>query len=135
MIVKQVTVRVENKEGKLKEVLDVLAEKQINVEAISMADTVTRLILSNPEEVVTLLTENGFHAELTDVIRLTVPSRAGALAQMLSEIAAEKINLEYMYAVGSAEGDQMIIYPSDLKRTEELLSGFEHTGGFEETIM
>ena len=62
MIVKQVTVRVENKEGKLKEVLDVLAEKQINVEAISMADTVTRLILSNPEEVVTLLTENGFHA-------------------------------------------------------------------------
>ena len=96
MIVKQVTVRVENKEGKLKEVLDVLAEKQINVEAISMADTVTRLILSNPEEVVTLLTENGFHAELTDVIRLTVPSRAGALAQMLSEIAAEKINLEYV---------------------------------------
>ena len=51
MIVKQVTVRVENREGKLKEVMDILAEENINVEAISMADTVTRLILPNPEQV------------------------------------------------------------------------------------
>ena len=51
MIVKQVTVKGENREGKLKEVMDILAMENINVEAISMADTVTRLILPNPEQV------------------------------------------------------------------------------------
>ena len=51
MIVKQVTVRVENREGKLKEVMDLLGRENINVEALSMADTVTRLILPEPEQV------------------------------------------------------------------------------------
>ena len=55
MIVKQVTVRVENREGKLKEVMDILGKENINVEALSMADTVTRLILPNPEQVAEIL--------------------------------------------------------------------------------
>ena len=96
MIVKQVTVRVENREGKLKEVMDILAEENINVEAISMADTVTRLILSNPEQVAEILRKHKYEVELTDVLRVKDPSRAGALANMLVDIAKEKINLEYM---------------------------------------
>ena len=55
MIVKQVTVRVENREGKLKEVMDLLGRENINVEALSMADTVTRLILPEPEQVAEIL--------------------------------------------------------------------------------
>lgn len=124
MIVKQVTVRVENREGKLKEVMDILAEENINVEAISMADTVTRLILPNPEQVAEILRKHKYEVELTDVIRVKVPSRAGALANMLVDIAKEKINLEYMYAFATGSGDEMIIRPSDVERTNELLSEY-----------
>ena len=124
MIVKQVTVRVENREGKLKEVMDILAEENINVEAISMADTVTRLILPNPEQVAEILRNHKYEVELTDVLRVKVPSRAGALANMLVDIAKEKINLEYMYAFATGSGDEMIIRPSDVERTNELLSEY-----------
>ncbi|MCI5503319.1 MAG: hypothetical protein SPI87_11120 [Anaerobutyricum sp.] len=124
MIVKQVTVRVENREGKLKEVMDILAEENINVEAISMADTVTRLILPNPEQVAEILRKHKYEVELTDVLRVKVPSRAGALANMLVDIAKEKINLEYMYAFATGSGDEMIIRPSDVERTNELLSEY-----------
>ena len=124
MIVKQVTVRVENREGKLKEVMDILAEENINVESISMADTVTRLILPNPEQVAEILRKHKYEVELTDVLRVKVPSRAGALANMLVDIAKEKINLEYMYAFATGSGDEMIIRPSDVERTNELLSEY-----------
>ena len=124
MIVKQVTVRVENREGKLKEVMYILAEENINVEAISMADTVTRLILPNPEQVAEILRKHKYEVELTDVLRVKVPSRAGALANMLVDIAKEKINLEYMYAFATGSGDEMIIRPSDVERTNELLSEY-----------
>ena len=124
MIVKQVTVRVENREGKLKEVMDILAEENINVEAISMADTVTRLILPNPEQVAEILRKHKYEVELTDVLRVKVPSRAGALANMLVDIAKEEINLEYMYAFATGSGDEMIIRPSDVERTNELLSEY-----------
>ncbi len=119
MIIKQVTVKVENKEGKLKELMDILAENGINVEALSMADTVTRLIVKNPEETMEIIKENGYDVHLRDVIRVTVPNKTGALAKMLVDIAAEKINLEYMYALATSHG--MIICPSDVERTNEIL--------------
>ena len=124
MIVKQVTVKGENREGKLKEVMDILAMENSNVEAISMADTVTRLILPNPEQVAEILRGHKYEVELTDVLRVKVPSRAGALANMLVDIAKEKINLEYMYAFATGDGDEMIIRPSDVERTNELLSEY-----------
>lgn len=124
MIVKQVTARVENKEGKLKEVVDILAKENIQVEAISMADTVTRLIVKDPDGVAAMLKAHGYPVELTDVIRVKIPSRSGALTQMLVAIADAGINLEYMYAFAAEEGNQMIFYPSDVQKTEEILSGF-----------
>lgn len=123
MIVKQVTVTVENKEGKLKEVMDILALEAINVTALSMADTVTRLIVEDPEATMALLQKHGYEVHLTDVIRIVVPSQAGSLSKMLVEIAEEKINLEYMYALATEPG--MIIRPSNVERTNEILSKWE----------
>ncbi len=127
MIIKQVTVTVENKEGKLKEVMDILGKENINVEALSMADTVLRLIVADPEGTKELLQEHKYEVELTDVLRVKVPSKPGVLGNMLVSIAAEKINLEYMYAFATGSGDEMIIYPSDIKRADELLSEVEQS--------
>lgn len=125
MIISQVTVTVENREGKLKEVMDILGENNINVEALSMADTVTRLIVKNPEECRQLLEDHGYEVRLTDVLRVRVPSKAGALAKMLVSVAEEHINLEYMYAFATGKGDEMIIRPSDVARTNELLADWD----------
>lgn len=121
MIVKQVTVRVENREGKLKEVMDLLGRENINVEALSMADTVTRLILPNPEQVAEVLKKHRYQVELTDVLRIRIPSRAGVLAEMLVAFAREGINVEYMYAFATGNGDEMILRPSDLEKADRLL--------------
>lgn len=125
MIISQVTVTVENKDGKLKEVMDILGAHSINVEALSMADTVTRLIVADPDGCARLLRDHGYEVEITDVLRVKIPSRAGALAQMLVSIAAEHINLEYMYAFATGNGDELIIRPSDVERTNELLADWE----------
>ena len=120
MIIKQVTVIVENKEGKLKEVMDILAARNINVEALGMSDTVTRLIVADPVETKHLLEEYGYEVELTDVISVKIPEdKPGALAGMLVRIAEEHINLEYMYSYASGSG--LIMYPSDVEKTNELL--------------
>ena len=104
------------------EVMDILDQENIEVEAISMADTVTRLIVADPEGVATILKRHGYPVELTDVIRVRIPSDSGALARMLVAIANANINLEYMYAFATEEGSQMIFYPSDVARTEEILA-------------
>lgn len=124
MIVKQVTVRVENREGKLKEVMDLLGRENINVEALSMADTVTRLILPEPEQVAEILKKHHYQAELTDVLRIRIPSRAGVLAQMLVAFAGEGINVEYMYAFATGKGDEMILRPSDVEKADRLLKEY-----------
>lgn len=124
MIVKQVTVRVENREGKLKEVMDLLGRENINVEALSMADTVTRLILPEPEQVAEILKKHHYQVELTDVLRIRIPSRAGVLAQMLVAFAGEGINVEYMYAFATGKGDEMILRPSDVEKADRLLGEF-----------
>lgn len=124
MIVKQVTVRVENREGKLKEVMDILGKENINVEALSMADTVTRLILPNPEQVAEILRSHKYQVELTDVLRIRIPSRAGALSDMSVAFAGEGINLEYMYAFATGKGDEMILRPSDVEKADRLLKEY-----------
>ncbi len=123
MIIKQVTVIVENKEGKLKEVMDIITSQGINVHALSMADTVTRLIVDDPEGVKEILEDQGYEVHLTDVISVKVPSRPGSLTDMLHRLTVAKINLEYMYAHASGSG--MIFLPSDVKKTDEILKDWE----------
>lgn len=124
MIVKQVTVKVENREGKLKEVMDILGKENINVEALSMADTVTRLILPNPEQVADILRKHKYQVELTDVLRIRIPSRAGILANMLVAFGEAGIRVEYMYAFATGNGDEMILRPSNMEKAQQILEEY-----------
>ncbi len=124
MVIRQVTVKTENREGQLQGVMDVLSQEKINVEALSVADTVMRLIVEQPEYTAQVLKEQGYQAEVTRVLRIKIPSRVGALAQMLAAFAREGINLEYMYAFATGEGDEMILRPSDLEKADVLLADF-----------
>jgi hypothetical protein len=100
--IKQLSIFLENKSGRLQEVLEVLGNEKLNIAALTIADTseygILRLIVSDPENGYNLLKTHGFSVNLTDVISLSVPHEPGSLAKMLKKFADEKLSIEYMYA-------------------------------------
>jgi hypothetical protein len=102
MIVKQVSVFLENRAGRLAEVTGILAEHQINIRALSLADTadfgILRLIVDDVERAKALLKQEGLTVRETDVVAVEVPDRPGGLAHLLEVFREENVNVEYMYA-------------------------------------
>jgi hypothetical protein len=111
MIIKQLSVFLENKSGRLTEVTRVLTENDINISAFSIADTadygILRMIVTKPDEAVKLLKEQGFSVHITDVICIIVPHKPGGLYKALDLLSKENISIEYMYAY--AMGDEAFV--------------------------
>ncbi len=102
MIIKQLSVFLENREGRIKDVLEILATNDINLVAISLADTseygLLRMIVSDPEKARKVLKEKQLSAMLTDVICIRVPHAVGSLYKAMKELENAGVNVEYMYA-------------------------------------
>lgn len=102
MKVKQISVFLENKPGRLVKVTELLGKNNINIRALSVADTtdfgILRLIVTEPDRTSEILKEEGFAYSLTDVIAVEVPDNPGGLAGILAYLEENKINIEYVYA-------------------------------------
>jgi len=102
MLVKQVSIFLENKSGRLADVTKLLGDNGIDIRALSIADTtdfgILRLIVNKPEEAHSLLKKNNFTVNFTDVIAVAVNDNPGGLATMLDVLVRNKIDIEYMYA-------------------------------------
>lgn len=113
MFIKQLSVFIENEEGRLEEVLDVLKEEQINIISLSLADTseygILRLITTKPEAAQAALKNKGFTARLTDVLAVRLSHQVGTLQEILSIVCKAGLNVEYMYALSNKEDDSSII--------------------------
>jgi hypothetical protein len=114
MLVRQISVFLENKSGRLAEVTRILGEKDINISALSIADTtdfgILRLIVNKPEEAESLLRENGFTVSCTNVIAIAVSDKPGGLAKVLTVLENNSVSIEYMYAfVGKTEDEALVI--------------------------
>ncbi len=109
MTMKQLSVFVENKPGTLAEITGVLGENQIDMRALSVADTerygILRLIVDKPQEAEAALKAAGFKVSLTDVIGIAVQNQPGGLSQALKYVAQVGIAVEYMYAFVSQKRD------------------------------
>ena len=107
MAIKQISVFIENTTGRLGEVTGVLARAQINIRAISIADTaefgILRLIVDDYEKAVNALNAKGFTTRITDVVVVEIEDTPGSLAKVMELFQASKINIEYLYA--SLEGE------------------------------
>lgn len=103
MFIKQLSVFIENQEGRLEEVLDVLKQEQVSIISLSLADTseygLLRMITSNPEAGQKALKEKGFAAMLTDVLAVKLSHQVGKLQEVLSHVCKAGLNVEYMYAL------------------------------------
>ena len=106
MAIKQISVFLENTTGRLGEVTGVLARAQINIRAISIADTaefgILRLIVNNNEEALKALNARGFTTRVSDVAAVEIEDTPGSLARVMELFQASKVNIEYLYA--SLEG-------------------------------
>mgnify|MGYP002766500928 FL=1 len=126
MYLKQLSVFIENREGRLEEVLDVLKKNNINIVSLSLADTsdygLLRLLVTEPEAGRKALNENGFSAMLTDVLGVKLRHKVGCLQELLEVICKSHSNIEYMYALETGNDDASIVMKtSNLEKATELL--------------
>lgn len=126
MYIKQLSIFIENREGRLEEVLHALKEKEVNIVSLSLADTseygLLRLLVTNPEAGKEALKEKGFSAMLTDVLAVKISHKVGQLQELLQIICEAQINIEYMYALTIGKEDaSIVIKTSDLYKAADLL--------------
>lgn len=126
MLSKQISVFIENREGRLGDVLGVLKDNKINILSLSLADTIDygilRIIVDKPEEGSKALTEKGFSAKVSDVLIVEIKHEVGALQKFLEILAAEKINVEYMYGLSlHGETASVILKTNDPAKAQKVL--------------
>ena len=127
MLTKQLSVFIENRQGRLGEVLSVLKKNKVNILSLSLADTteygLLRLIVNNPNVGKEKLTEDGFSTMLTDVIVLKIEHEAGSLQSLLTMLSNNGINVEYMYGLSIDGADAYVVLKaSDMQKTDEFLT-------------
>ena len=126
MFAKQLTVFIENRSGRLSEVLNVLKQNGVNIISLSLADTtefgLLRLIVDNALLGKEKLTENGFSSLLSDVSIIRIPHKVGSLQNLLKIIDDNKVNIEYMYGL-SIEGEEayVVLKASDTQKVDAIL--------------
>ena len=113
MTVKQLSVFVENRRGRLGEVLAVLKDNHVNILSMSLADTteygLLRLIVSDPERGRESLIDAGFSSMVTEVLIIKIPHRAGSLQEILAVVAEREISVEYMYGLSVGAVDACVV--------------------------
>ena len=113
MRAEQISIFLENKAGRLAEVTSILAEADVNIRALAIADTsdfgVLRLIVNDNQKAVEALKNRGFTVSKTDVVAVEVEDRPGGLFKILDILFKAAINVEYMYAFVTQSGDNAIM--------------------------
>ena len=129
--IQQLSVFLENREGRLDDVLDVLAKNDVNIVALSLADTteygMLRMIVSDPQKGREALKKDGITAMLTDVVALRVPHATGSLSKAMHQIVEGQVNIEYMYAFANGSDAAAVLKSDDPLKVIDILknSGFD----------
>ena len=126
MIIKQISVFLENKTGRINEVAKILGANGINMKAFSMAETadfgILRLMVSEVDKAVQVLRDASFAVMLTDVVCLNIPNVAGALSGILETLSSNDIFIEYMYEFSEGDSANVVIRPNDIEHCISILS-------------
>ncbi len=132
MYIKQLSVFVENKAGRLAEITSIIAKAGIDIRALSISDTtdfgILRLVVDKPLEAEATLRSAGLTVSLTDVIAVSISDKTGGFAETLSAIANEDIGVEYMYTyLSKKSGAYFIMRVLDPEKAVSTLQshGFE----------
>jgi len=129
MIVKQLSVFIENRSGRLHEVFRTLGEAGITIKALSVSDTsdfgILRLLVTNPEEAAEVLKGKLFTVHLNDVFMIAAADLANGLGAALQVLAEAGISIEYMYAFSCVNREIVVMRTNDPEKTVALLRARE----------
>ena len=134
MIIKQLSVFVENKKGRLVAITEALSKADVDISALSLADTsdfgVLRLIVDKPEEAKAALKEEGVVVKITNVVAAVMDDQPGGLSGMLKILEQANVDIEYLYAcIGKATGKALVVMkPSDVETAEKALKEKGYNG-------
>ncbi len=127
MAVRQISIFLENKIGRLAEITQILGNKEINIRALAIADTtefgILRMIVDKPQKACEALEEGGFTVSQTEVMVVEIEDKPGGLAKVMAILAKEGINVEYLYAFVAPKGRSalVVLKIEKLKDTIDLL--------------
>ena len=118
MLIQQISVFIENQPGKLSEVTDILAQSNVDITALTLADTsdfgILRLIVDKPDVAQMALKESGFIVKSTEVLAVAMDDQPGGLSSILHTVSSVGISVEYMYAfVGKTDGKAVVVMRVD----------------------
>ena len=124
----QISVFIENKEGRIKKAINTLSEANVNIRALSVGDTakygILRLIVSDNETAIKSLEADGFIVKESEVVVVVVPDKPNGLNSTLSILDDADINLEYIYAFVSSQPNEAIV-AMKVEDTEKAIKVFE----------
>lgn len=114
MLVKQVSIFVENTTGRLADITRILADNGVDLKASTIADAadfgILRCIVEDAEAAKKILNENGFNASISEVIAVSLENKAGGFHKVLQILADEEVGVKYIYStIKSAEGEAVIM--------------------------
>jgi len=125
MLIKQLSIFLENKRGRFTEVAKLLGEAGINMSAFTVSESsdfgILRLIVSDIDKAIEVLQAKRYAVSVTDVVCLYCPNQPGALAKAMDIITNANIFIEYMYAFSQGDSAHVIIRPDDVERCAEVL--------------
>jgi hypothetical protein len=125
MKLKQISIFLENKKGRLQKALSILKGAGMNIRALSIADTsefgILRIIVPEPEEAKAALEKSNFVVKMNDVIAVGVSDKPGGLDGILEILNKSDINVEYLYAFVEKKGEKAVV----VLRTEDIDGGIE----------
>ena len=115
---KQITVFLENRAGRLAAICKALGEREVNILALSLADTadfgILRIVVSDPEKGIAALKSKGFAVAVTEIVAVDVPDEPGGLGKVLHVLEEAGVNVEYLYPfAGEREGYASIVFRFD----------------------
>lgn len=126
-MIKQISVFLENKTGALGEVVKFMAENNINLRALSIADTedfgILRIITDDPDSSIEKINNAGYSAKLTNVLAVEIDDKPGSFSKIVDVLSTEGISIEYTYAFLSKKADRayIIIRADNSEKASELL--------------
>lgn len=125
MLIKQLSVFLEDRSGRLTELTRILAENDVNITALSVAETadygIVRMVVGRPELAKEVLEKAGFSIGLTDVVCVNMPDQSGSLYRILQILTDQKINIDYMYAFSNNAVALAVIRAADVAQVIEVL--------------
>ncbi|MFV0470723.1 MAG: ACT domain-containing protein [Paludibacteraceae bacterium] len=125
MTIRQLSVFLENKPGYLDEMLSVLAENNINIVALTIADTsdygIVRLLVSNPQMALDKLREKQYTVRIHHIISLEMEKKVGSLYKILDLFTRASINVEYIYAFSFGNKSIMVVRTDNQDKAAEVV--------------